>query len=660
MSYYGGGGGYGATFGEGSGYLQGDTTDPAMQSTEGFINAQQKVKQANDVDTAIRTGVGNMMASGGSTYYKAPQAGGDYQPPLMPPNVGTPTPSNGPSVPIVPASYPSSGAQPSGTFNASIASTEKPLPGEPPTNSGGYGGKYQFGQDALNDIGFYKYGPGETPGGKNTWGGQITVPGQPPMTPQQFWQNEQAQDTAMNARHGWLNNWLVQTGLARHSGETIDGVPMTMDTMAKLAEFAGPGNFQRWLTTGGAFPFKDGNDVTIPQMAERLANGGGSSGPPTGASNPGQSIGTNGAAPGFTTAGYDPTFGAGQTQGGSVFGSNPSFNARYDPILTELAKTPGGGAQALQIMGQQTRYDMGMLKRQDVYARLAMQAAAKGDLAMLQQFSGMGGLKIPPQLMQNAGAMQRFGQASLIAERMYGPDRAGASRFVNGYMQTGDINQAYQIAGPPLNAQHITPEWFYDQATQTLRLAGVQTGGPGAAGQVTQLTMPGATPGAPAQPAVSSVKPSGALQAAEYRHDNPNPVGPHDLLTTYNSLYATTLRDPSGNATPASAQAEAERIMDRTYPGWREQVGGHQAAPAPAAAAEAPAQSPAPAAPAPPPPAGASPNQSDQMPPAALAKLKEGVRTHFGNGQTWTLRHGVPTQVNDTPLPLTAPGAAGM
>lgn len=55
----------------------------------------------------------------------------------------------------------------------------------------------------------------------------------------------------------------------------------------------------------------------------------------------------------------------------------------------------------------------------------------------------------------------------------------------------------------------------------------------------------------------------------------------------------------------------------------------------------APAMPPGPAAPA----APASPEAPASLPPEARARLREGINVTFANGQVWTLRGGVPTQV---------------
>jgi hypothetical protein len=599
MSGYGmgyGGGGFG--YGEGTGYLQGDTTDPAIRQNMDFIEQQNKVQQGYGVDTAIRQGVGTMMKNGGSAYYQAPQAG-DYQPPLSPANVGTPSPGNGPAVPVVKASYPTMGenAQAPGN-NAAISSVEAPPPGAPALNQYGYGGKYQFGTAALQDIGVYQ--PSQDAGGParaNSWNGTITLPGQAPMTPQQFFANDQAQDTAMNMRREWISNWLRSTGLDAHVGQNVGGVQLTPDNMVELTHFAGPGNFQRWLTTDGAFGFRDGNGVSIPEYAERLARG---------SSTPGASIA--GGTPAAPSIYPDQT----PASSGGMFTPNPSFNARYDPILQNLANTPGGGATALQIMGQQSRYDMGMLKRQDVYARLAMTAAAKGDMTMLQQFAPLAGLNMPPQLLQNAGAMQRFGQASLAAERIYGQDKAGANRFVQAYLQSGDLRQAAQVAGPPANNAHMTVEQLYDAATQTLRLYGVTTGGPDT-GTVVPLQMP-ATGGGGFQPVTGNLKPAPGVQTAQWNAAHPQPLKAADYARAFESLYSANMRDPS--ATPDLARQATERQMDATMPGWRQGVAGQPGAPSQAAPGQA--VQPAPAAPPPAGPGAANPASPGGIPAGAL------------------------------------------
>ncbi len=652
MSYStGGAGGFGLNLGDDS---------QAFQNETNFQNQQYDVNAKRGVDAAIRGGVGDMMANGGSTYYQPPQQAGaasSYQPPLMP--VGPPTPGNGPAMTTPKMSYPTSGA-PLGAVpgdNSHISAIEAPPPGASPTNQYGYGGKYQFGEDALTDIGAYKPGQGGVTTGQNTWSGQITLPGRPPMSPQQFFGDSGAQDQAMDMRRQWLGDWMRSTGLDAHFGQTIDGVTLTPENAVALAHFAGPTNFSRWVTSDGNFPFQDGNGISIPAYAQGLANGHFPSATqqPQYASIPQVQNGYGGMLPSATPPGY----------AGMMGPANPAFNARYDPILARLADAPGGGATALQIMGQQTRYDMGMVKRQDTYAKLMMTALAKGDTTMAQQFAPMAGMNLPPALLQDASAGTRFGQAGLAAERIYGNDKAGASRFVNAYMQTGDFGQAAQMAGPPANNAHMTVQQVYDEATGQLRLYGVQTGGTDV-GAVTPIT------GANGQQITGNVRPSGQLQAAQYRHDNPQPLSPADVARTYSSIYSTNMRDPSVPSADVVAQRTAAQ-MDAIDPTWRQKMGGvpppasgggmQRPAIVPGAATPAHPVQPA-AAQQPSGPAAANPSHNAGMPaglpPAAMARLKEGVVTRFSNGQAWTLQHGQPTQVQPTGASLYPPNYGGI
>lgn len=579
-----------------SGYLiQGDPADQAFKSETDFENNQYDVHAKRNVDAAVRGGVGEMMDNGGSTYYRSPQAvpSADYQPPLMP--VGTPTPGNGPAQPSsAPSSYPTGGTT---GDNASVARLEAPAPGQPATNQYGYGGKYQFGVGALQDIGAFTPTPGAVPGGanpQNNWsGGMITLPGQQPMTPSAFFQNGAAQDQAMDMRRQWLTNWMHSTGLDAHFGQEIGGVMLTPETAVALAHFAGPGNFSRWVTSDGEFPFKDGNGVSIPDYAQGLQSG---HFPQRAGGGPGGYQGPPVAAPDMGSAG-----GFGQPAANPFMGpQNPGFNARYDPILQRLAETPGGGATALQIMGQQSRYDMGMTKRQDTYARLAMTAAAKGDTAMLAQFAPLAGLNLPPQMLQNATLTARFGQASLAAERIYGADKQGASRFVNAYLQSGDFAQAATAAGPPANNPHLTVQQIYDGATGTLRLLGVPTSGP-TAGQAVPITEGG-------QPVTQDMRPSGALQAQQWKTAHPAGLTPGDGARVFQSVFGSIMHS---DVPPdvETGRKQAEQIMEQTFgPAWRTGSaagGATQPAngfapgatqPAQPSAAQAPATVPAPAA----------------------------------------------------------------
>lgn len=284
---------------------------------------------------------------------------------------------------------------------------------------------------------------------------------------------------------------------------------------------------------------------------------------------------------------------------------NGSFNARYDPILRQLSGTPGGGAPALQILGQQSRWDMGMLKRGDTYQRLAMLAFGKGDTALGQYYARLGGVNVPPEIASNAGMARRLGVASLLAERLYNGDAAAAQRFVQGFIGSGDVGAAFEQAGPPSTNPHLSIQQVYDEATNTLRLYGISTQGM-SAGQAVPIMTPGG------QQLVGSPKPMGidrrmaALRAAGFSDQDAALIAsgasttPNARLNAYGRAVTEIMRqDIEGKLSPQEVAARAKALVEGA--GMPAPVpAGVGSQPVPAAPAPAPATQPQPAAPRPP------------------------------------------------------------
>ena len=636
----------------------GDAFDDAFRNQTKFQNDQYNVQAGRAVDAAIRGGVGDMMANGGSTYYQSPNA-----PPPPPPQLITPISTATPGGAPAPATLGSgAGSAAADTpANARVAAVENN--GSAAMNEHGFAGKYSFGAPLLYDTGIFKTADGKPPSGNNWAGGTFTLPTHGTMTPQQFFADTApggAQDEAMNLTRGQQDKLIKSMGLDHYIGQTIGGVPITQDSLEYMLHFAGPGNAQRFLDTGGAAPWQDGNGISIPQEMARWSRSGSGGAMP------------QGAQPTMTAFSDTPaSYGGMGGLGGMGGGPNPNFNARYDPILSRLAQTPGGGTTAMQILGQQSRYDMGMMKRGDTYSRLAMSALAHGDVGMATYYSQAAGVPIPPQILENDVLRTRFGQAGLMAERLYGQDRAGATAFTKAFMQSGDIVQALTAAGPPATQPHLSVVQLYDAATQTLRLYGIdlRTGQaqpimapPATAPQAAPAAAPGATigtgaqPGQPAPPAApaaapqqltASPKPSARTNTIETKVRLLDEAGvPHQqsimmatggtmppavAASVYKSIYNSIAANPphTDDGTTPDIAALTEQVMVREWgPNWRGPTLGqpgqgtdmhpqpHPAtspAPAPAAAPAAATVAPVPASYPPGVPPGSQWSQSRQL-----------------------------------------------
>lgn len=162
-----------------------------------------------------------------------------------------------------------------------------------------------------------------------------------------------------------------------------------------------------------------------------------------------------------------------------------SSGVNYRPIVSNLARVPGGGHAALGLLdrisaqgerdtSRQDRLSQFNIQRgdrlgqqdqarRDQYQKLAMEAFARGEPEVGNYYAKVGGIEIPQELAQNAGAMKKLGEATTISTRLYGADKAGGARFMQHYLQSGDVGAAIEHAGPPtVNGKRQQIVWVAD------------------------------------------------------------------------------------------------------------------------------------------------------------------------------------------------------
>lgn len=175
----------------------------------------------------------------------------------------------------------------------------------------------------------------------------------------------------------------------------------------------------------------------------------------------------------------------------------PQEGGRYDAVLRELAGTPGGGAAALNVMGQQSREDIALGRRRDQWGRLSMQALARGDIETGQFYAERAGIPLPrlapPRSGQRGGAgggaaaapanvgmnPRLLGVAGTLSHRIYGSNPEQARIFMDTYVATnGDIRAAFEKAGQPktglVNFQRV-----WNEEEQVFKLVGISRDGQG-------------------------------------------------------------------------------------------------------------------------------------------------------------------------------------
>lgn len=523
-------------------FITADPATDAFQKGTEFQDSQRKVREARGVDAAIRAGASDMMNNPqqrGSGSLGGITSNGGPPPSAAPQQAPQPAPTQAAPAPAAPAppdptSYtpaPSSSPPPSPSASGVMASLplmgpvgQTAPPGIPPGRSGfassvartessgqpisvvnslGYSGKYQVGKAALQAAGAYVPAQGENMKDNQNWSGTINLPGQAPMTRAQFLQSETAQDQAFQLHTANLDRETQTRGLTQYIGQTVGGVPITQDSIRAMMQVGGPTGAQKFIESGGAYNPADANGTTIAAYANQVLNGGARTG--GNLKGPAPAISPTDAA----AAGQAVSLGlAGGTQSAQGTQSMPSgfdaFNARTNPILSQLADTPGGGATILSLLGQQTRTYGQDLNRQTSYQRLAMQALGRGDKDVFQYYAQLGGINVPAAVMENAGMQKRLATVSLLAERFYRDDPAAAQRLTAAYLQSGDIQQAFQTAGPPANNPHLSVQWLRQGEQEYMQTFNPRTG------QVAPAMDPGG------QPVVRDVRPTAAASTVRW------------------------------------------------------------------------------------------------------------------------------------------------
>lgn len=111
-------------------------------------------------------------------------------------------------------------------------------------NSLGYLGKYQFGSETLEALGI--------------------------KDEHQFLNSRKLQDKAFMANLA-LNKWELRKEIAKYSGKTINGIPITESGILAAAHLGGVGSVKRFLRTNGKRRFRDGYGTSITEYLKVFA-----------------------------------------------------------------------------------------------------------------------------------------------------------------------------------------------------------------------------------------------------------------------------------------------------------------------------------------------------------------------------------------------------
>ena len=134
-------------------------------------------------------------------------------------------------------------------------------------NKYGYAGKYQMGESALVDAGYYK-----KPSGKynNDWSGVFT--GKDGVKSiQDFLNNSQAQENAqiIFKKRQW--GYLKAVGADKYIGKTINGYIITASGLLAGAHLKGAGSVIKYLKSNGSLIEKDGFGTSVESYIKKFA-----------------------------------------------------------------------------------------------------------------------------------------------------------------------------------------------------------------------------------------------------------------------------------------------------------------------------------------------------------------------------------------------------
>jgi hypothetical protein len=117
-------------------------------------------------------------------------------------------------------------------------------------NSLGYTGKYQFGDARLDDF-------------RRATGQSFTM--------DDFRQNPEMQEAAFAWHLADIDRAITSRGLDRFIGQTINGVPITLDGLRAMAHLGGIGGMTQFVTSGGRYNPSDAYGTSLSDYATRFA-----------------------------------------------------------------------------------------------------------------------------------------------------------------------------------------------------------------------------------------------------------------------------------------------------------------------------------------------------------------------------------------------------
>ena len=133
-------------------------------------------------------------------------------------------------------------------------------------NKQGFIGKYQMGEYAMIDAGYYKK---NSKIGNNDWSGQFT--GKDGVySVEDFLNNKQAQENAQKAFKQAQWSYLKNIGATKYLGQIINGIKITPAALLGGAHIGGQGKVNDFVRSGGKIDGKDENGVPVSEYMRRF------------------------------------------------------------------------------------------------------------------------------------------------------------------------------------------------------------------------------------------------------------------------------------------------------------------------------------------------------------------------------------------------------
>lgn len=138
------------------------------------------------------------------------------------------------------------------------------------TNWAGYLGKYQIGEAALKDAGYFIPSKGTNRNDNvftGTWTGKNGI-----TSKQNFLNNPKGQEAAIRDYMQVQWRYLENLGCTKYIGKTINGMKITPSGLLAASHLVGVGYVQKYLKSDGKNIKADGNGVTLETYLKKFNN----------------------------------------------------------------------------------------------------------------------------------------------------------------------------------------------------------------------------------------------------------------------------------------------------------------------------------------------------------------------------------------------------